>query len=97
MGWYYSVLHQIADQPDIEGCYLGLRLFSVFLVSDQVTSGSGLRSESERCWVDRSTKTDPIHILRRNLVLGGPPEAAHVVEQSVHIVHCAHPGQCWRP
>ena len=38
-----------------------------------------------------------MHILRRNRVLGGPPDAAHVVEQSVHIVHWAHPGQCWRP
>ena len=55
------------------------------------------RSKSGRCWVVRSTKTDPIHILRRNLVLGGPPEAAQVVEQSVHIVHCAHPGQCSSP
>ena len=41
--------------------------------------------------------TIPMHIRRRNRVLGGPPEAAHVVEQSVHIVHCAQPGQCSSP
>ena len=38
MGWYYNVLPQIVDLPDIGGYYPDLHLFSIFDVSkSQVT------------------------------------------------------------